>query len=59
MTFVATVIASMFIVIYSLTALAVLIQIHEQGTDYWDVFYSLGPVRTALFLISIGWLILG
>lgn len=57
MTFVLTVLALMFAVIYLLTVVAVLFQIHEQQTDYWDVFYSLGIVRTALFLISVGWLI--
>lgn len=57
MTFVITVLSSIYAVIYLLTVLAVLIQIHEQGTDYADVFYSLGIIRTALFLISAGWLI--
>lgn len=57
MEFVITVLASIYAVIYLLTVLAVLIQIHEQGTDYADVLYSLGYIRTALFLISVGWLI--
>ena len=57
MMFVITVLTSMYAVIYLLTVVAVLIQIHEQGTDYGDVIYSLGLIRTALFLFAAGWLI--
>ncbi len=59
MTAVLTILALVYAVIYLLTVVAVLFQIHEQQTDYADVFYSLGLIRTALFLISAGWLIFG
>ncbi len=54
---VITMFAGAFVVIYLLTVVAVLFTIREQGTDYGDVIYSLGTIRTVLFLISVGWLI--
>lgn len=58
MMMVANVIASLYIVVYMLCVGGVLFSIEQQGTDYWDVFYSLGAVRTAGLLIAVVWLIL-
>jgi len=48
-----------FIVIYLMTVVAVLLQIREQQTGYGDVIYSLGTVRTIVFLVACIWLLAG